>query len=292
MDLRHLHHFAAVAETCHFGRAAQRFSIAPAALSQSIRTLEDEIGVKLLERTTRRVSLTPAGEFFQKETAHLLHRLDGAVAGARRFAEGKAGLLRIGVSGTTAFAHLPHIVRTLTRELPDVELALHADMLTPAQCDALREGSLDLGVLRPPAVGPGITTEPFLTEPLVLAMPAAHPLAEAGNLALRDFERDSWVMYGDAHSLVNDAITAACRDAGFVLRRNHAASGTSVILALVASGLGIAAVPSSVRTYPLEGVVFRDIPEAGSIDLVVAYRETDTPPLVRTALELLGGVDA
>lgn len=287
MDLRHLHHFAAVAETCHFGRAAQRFSVAPAALSQSIRSLEEEIGVTLLARTTRRVSLTPAGEFFQKETAHLLGRLDEAVAGARRFAEGKAGLLRIGVSGTTAFAHLPRIVRTLTAELPDVELALHADMLTPAQCDALRDGRLDIGVLRPPAVGAGIATTPFLTEPLVLALPVTHPLAHVESLSLRDFERDSWVMYSDQHSLVNDAITAACRAAGFVLRRDHAASGTSVILALVASGLGVAAVPSSVRTYPLDGVVFREIPEAGSIGLVVAYREGETPPLVQAALDLL-----
>ncbi len=153
MELRHLRYFAAVAETRHFGRAAERLHLAQPALSQSIRQLENELGAPLFTRTTRQVSLTPAGEFLHEEAQRVLGAVEDSVRGVRRIAGGRLGLVRIAFTGTAAFTHLPRIARTVKRDLPGVALEIHADLLTPAQSAGLREGSLDLGVLRPPTSG-------------------------------------------------------------------------------------------------------------------------------------------
>src|SRR6478736_1600831 len=176
MELRHLRYFAAVAETCHFGQAAEQLLVAQPALSYAIRQLEAELDVTLFNRTTRQVSLTTAGEFLRGEAARILAGVDEAEQGVRRIAAGRSGLLRLGLTGTAAFSHLPRIARMVKRELPGVALEIRADMLTPVQCDSLRNGSLDLGVLRPPAVGEDIELRTIDVESLILAVSVDHRL--------------------------------------------------------------------------------------------------------------------
>src|SRR6476660_8885633 len=109
MELRHLRYFAAVAETCHFGQAAEQLHVAQPALSYAIRQLEAELDASLFTRTTRHVSLTAAGEFLQAEAVRILAGVDDAARGTRRIAAGRSGLIRIGLTGTAAFSHLPRI---------------------------------------------------------------------------------------------------------------------------------------------------------------------------------------
>lgn len=289
MELRHLRYFAAVAETCHFGQAAERLHMAQPALSQAIRQLESELGAVLLTRTTRQVRLTPAGEFFHGEARRILHQLDGAISGVRRVAEGRRGLVRVGFTGTAAFTQLPRFARILQSRLPDVALEVHADLLTPAQTAGLRDGSLDLAVLRPPlsagtpAVG-DLEVRTIESEPLVLALCADHRLAKKSEIALSDVSGEPFVFYSSQNSAVNDAVQRVCQAAGFTPRREHEAPGTAVLLPLIAAGLGVALVPGSVRAVPLEGVVFRELPDAGSIELALAWRRDEPSALVRTVL--------
>jgi DNA-binding transcriptional LysR family regulator len=287
MELRHLRYFAAVAETCHFGRAAERLHMAQPALSQSIRQLEAELGTPLFVRTTRQVSLTPAGEFLREEAQRVLGAVDDSVRGVRRIADGSLGLLRIAFTGTAAFTHLPLIARTLGRELPGVSLEIHADLLTPAQSEGLRDRSLDLGVLRPPATGDDLELRTLEVEPLVLAAPADHRLAEEPVVGMSDLRSEAFVLYAGDRSTVNDAVLAACKAAGFAPRQEHEAPGTAVLLALVAAGLGIALVPASVRAVPLAGVVFREVADSGSVELALAWRRDDRSPLVRSVVSTL-----
>ena len=272
MDLRHLRYFAAVADTCHFGQAAQQLHVAQPALSYAIRQLEAELDVTLFNRTTRQVSLTTAGEFLRGEAARILAGVDEAEQGVRRIAAGRSGLLRLGLTGTAAFSHLPRIARMVKRELPGVALEIRADMLTPDQCDGLRAGSLDLGVLRPPAVGEDIEMRTIDLEALVLAVSVDHRLAVEPVVSLTDLRSEPFISYASRDSAVNDAVLRGCRRAGFVPRREHTAPGTAVLLALVAAGLGVAVVPESVRALPLHGVVFRDLTDGGSIELALAWR--------------------
>ncbi|SDL01169.1 transcriptional regulator, LysR family [Nocardioides sp. YR527] len=291
MELRHLRYFAAVAETCHFGQAAAQLHIAQPALSQAIRQLESELDVTLFTRTTRQVSLTPAGEFLRTEAARVLAAVDDSVRGVRRIGAGRHGLVRLGLTGTASFSHLPGIARVVKRELPEVALEIHADLLTPAQCERLQSGALDLGVLRPPATGEGLTLRTLEVEPLALAIPVDHRLAVEPVVALADLRTEPFIAYSARDSAVNEAVLRSCREAGFVPRREHEAPSTAVLLALVAAGLGVAVVPASVRALPLEGVVFRDLLDAGSVELSLAYRTDDDNPVVDAVIEILEAAD-
>lgn len=287
MELRHLRYFAAVAQTCHFGRAADQLHVAQPALSYAIRQLEAELDVTLFNRTTRQVSLTPAGDFLRAEAARILAGVDDAERGVRRIAAGRSGLLRVGLTGTAAFSHLPRIARILREELPGVVMEIQADLLTPAQCDQLRSGALDLGVLRPPAVGEDIGLHSIDIEPLVLVLPADHRLAAEPVVSLTDLRSESFVSYASRDSAVNDAVWRACKSAGFVPHREHSAPGTAVLLALVAAGFGIAVLPASVRSLPLQGLVFRDLADGGSIELALAWRRGGDNPVVDAVINVL-----
>lgn len=287
MDLRHLRYFAAVAETCHFGQAAEQLHVAQPALSFAIRQLESELDVTLFNRTTRQVSLTPAGEFLQGQAARILAGIEDAERGVRRIVAGRSGLLRLGLTGTAAFSHLPRIARILRQELSDLGLEIQADMLTPAQCDQLRSGALDIGLLRPPAVGDDIELRIIEVEPLVLAVPIDHRLAVEPVVSLADVRSESFVTYSSPDSAVNDAVLRNCRQAGFLPRREHAAPGTAVLLALVAAGLGVAIAPASVRELPLRGVVIRDLVDGGSVELALAWRRSNRSPIVETVTGVL-----
>jgi DNA-binding transcriptional LysR family regulator len=287
MELRHLRYFAAVAETCHFGQAAEQLLVAQPALSYAIRQLEEELDVTLFNRTTRQVSLTPAGEFLQAEAARILAGVDDAERGVRRIAAGRSGLLRVGLTGTAAFSHLPRLARIVRQELPDVAMEIQADLLTPVQCERLRSGALDIGVLRPPAVGDDIEMRTIEEEQLVLAVSADHRLAVEPVVSLTDLRAESFVAYASRDSAVNDAVLRSCKRAGFVPRREHAAPGTAVLLALVAAGFGVAVLPASVRALPLQGVVFRELADGGSIELALAWRRNGANPVVQSVIDVL-----
>ncbi|GFG85575.1 LysR family transcriptional regulator [Mycolicibacter algericus] len=287
MELRHLRYFAAVAQTCHFGQAAELLHVAQPALSYAIRQLEAELNTTLFNRTTRQVSLTPAGEYLQGEVARILGDVDDAVRGVRRVAAGRSGRIRLGLTGTAALSHLPRIARMVQAELPGVDLEIQADLLTPAHCDALRSGALDLGVLRPPAVGEGLELRAIAVESLALAISVDHRLAVEPVVSLADLRNEQFVAYQSRESAVNDAVLRACRNVGFVPQRDHVAPGTAVLLALVAAGLGVAVVPESARRLPLEGVVFRDLLDAGTIELALAWRSAEDSPVVEAVRDVL-----
>lgn len=287
MELRHLRYFVAVADTCHFGQAAEQLHIAQPALSYAIRQLENELDATLFTRTTRRVSLTPAGEFLRAEAGRILAGVDEAERGVRRIAAGRTGLLRLGMTGTAAFSHLPRIARIVRRELPGVALDIRSDVLTPDQCEGLRSGALDVGVLRPPAVGEDIEIRPIDLEQLVLAVSADHRLAVEPVVAMADLRSEPFVGYASPDSAVNHAVARSCRSAGFVPHREYSAPSTAVLLALVAAGLGVAVVPASVRALALHGVVFRDLTDSGTIELALAWRRGVDNPVVDAVVALL-----
>lgn len=288
IELRHLRHFVAVAETLHFGRAAERVHIAQPALSQSIRQLEGTLGVSLFVRTTRNVSMTPAGEFFLDEAQRILDILDRSVHGVRQISQGQLGLLRVAFTGTAAFSVLPRMARIIRAEHPDVALDIHADLLTPAQVEGLTTRQLDLGVLRPPAVPvQDIATRTIAVEKLVLAVPLEHRLADQDVVAMSDLRAETIVRYADTHSAVNEAVVRSCRDAGFEPLSEYSGPSTSVVLGLVSGGLGIALVPESVRSAAPGGVVFRDVEDAATTTLSLAWHADDPGELVQHVIGTL-----
>ncbi|WP_067461183.1 LysR substrate-binding domain-containing protein [Actinomadura macra] len=282
MELRRLRYFVAVADEGHFGRAADRLHMAQPPLSLQIKKLEGEVGVTLLDRSTRRVALTPAGERFLARARTILTAVDEAREEAVRVAAGEVGRVSIGFIGTATYAVLPALARRLRAEIPDVELDLKGEMLTPDQVDALHEGRLDLAVVRTPIPDTELDVRPLRRERLIVALPQDHPLTGGEDVDLRNLRGEQFLSYPSRHrSVIRDAVLDACRRAGYRPRLVQEVAETSTLLVFVAAGLGVALVPDSVRQLPLPGVVFR--PLAGDpvdLELAVATRRGETSPLV------------
>lgn len=285
MELRHIRYFVAVAEERHFGRAAERLHIAQPPLSQQIRKLEAELWVQLLTRSTRRVELTPAGDRFLERARDILRRVDAAGEEAVLVADGRIGRVTVGFTGSATYELLPTLSRALRAALPGLLLDLRGELLTPAQVAGLRTGTLDVGLLRPPVHVGEIETHVLRREPLVAALPDAHPLARGDTVRLADLAEEPFIGYpSQSRSVVHDAVADACRAAGFALRATEVAE-TSTLVSFVAAGLGVALVPASVKHLRITGATYRPLhgtpPE---VELAIATRRGDDSPTVRRVI--------
>nr|WP_228046672.1 LysR family transcriptional regulator [Saccharopolyspora sp. HNM0983] len=286
--MRHLRYFAAVAETRHFGRAAKRLNMAQPPLSQAIRQLEADVQAELLARTTRHVALTPAGQVFYEDATRILKAVDDAARRVKLLADGRNGVLRLGLTGLASYRSLPRLAGIVQRELPGIALEIHTDMLTSAQETALAQEGLDAGLLRPPVRDPGIEHRVVAREPLVLVVNDGHPLAECAEVDLARLRTEPFVMYAaELRSVVNDAIVRSCAAAGFHPHCAHEVGEASTQVALVAAGLGVALAPCSVRALPLEGVRFVGVRGAESVDLALAWRADSTSAVLHNLLATL-----
>jgi DNA-binding transcriptional LysR family regulator len=295
MELRHIRYFVAVAEECHFGRAAERLRIAQPPLSQQIKQLETELGVQLLTRSTRQVELTPAGARFLERARGILAAVDAAADEAGRVAAGLVGKLAIGFTGSATYELLPTVARALREEFPGIELELKGEMLTPRQVEALHDRSLDIGFLRPPVRDPGLNVLVFRREPLIAVLPEGHELADRKSVPLVELQTEPFICYPSHNrSVVYDAVFDACQRAGFRPSALQEVTETSTLVAFVAAGLGVALVPASVQHLHITGVTYR--PLAGTteeVELAVATRAGEDSALLAQVMPrlrwLLGG---
>ena len=291
MKLRHLRYFVAVAEERHFGRAAERLHIAQPPLSQQIRRLEAELGVTLLHRTTRSVEVAPAGKVLLVRAREILAAVDGATEDTRRAARGEFGRLVVGFTGSATYELLPKLAAALRSALPGVALNLRGELLTPAQVASLLDGTLDLGLLRPPVRERELAVEVVRREPLVAVLPEAHPLAAADSVPLEELEGEPFVVYpSHFRSVVHDAVEETCEAHGFLPRVALEVSETATLVSFVAAGLGVSLVPESVRHMTVRGAVYRPLAgDAATVELAVAWRRDDDTAVLARALEVVRG---
>ena len=296
LDLRHLRQFVAIAELGSYRRAAEALHIAQPALSVSIQKLEHAVGVQLLERGARGVSLTAAGEALMGDARRALFHADQARQAARRVALGEAGRLRLGFVGSATYELLPRCLPAFRRQYPDVQLELREDS-TIGLVAALRANELDGGLVRGPlADDPELASWVVERDDLILAMPAGHPLAERGPadrgpaergpVSLRELRGESFVMYAPAKVPGLYGVAAAlCRKAGFSPRVSQEAIQVQTLVSLVASGLGLALVPGVTRAYSTPHVAFARIADADAKDALalslVTLRDTPCMPVLK-----------
>lgn len=284
MDLRHFRYFVAVAEELHFGRAADHVHVSQPALSRQIRDLEDELGLRLFERDRRRVALTAAGAVFVDEVRRVLGQVDRAVEIARRAARGEHGSLQIGYVPAVVYSGLPEIVRAFRRRLPNVEVQLH-EMNPARQIVALLAARVDVGFLRGPIHEPALAAETVLEESLVAALPSGHPLSGRKRLGLAMLAGEPFVLQARSRGPgFHDQILAICHAAGFSPRVVQEGSQTDAV-SLVASGAGVAIVPTSLRLMRRAGVVYRPLREHPMTHLAMVWRKVAPSPVLREFLE-------
>lgn len=287
MELRHIEYFVAVAEELNFTRAAERLSVAQSPVSAQIRKLERELGVTLLNRTTRAVELTAAGQSFYVEATALLAAAQRAADNVRLAGQGRLGRLSLAFTGSCTYELMPQLVHAYAQRFPDVVLDVRGEMLTPAQVEGLLDGSISVGLLRPPVHADGVVVEVLREEPLVALLPVRHPLASRVDFRLYDLRLEDFIGYPSSPpSSVYQTVTAACRQAGFTPKIRQEVAETSSLVALVAAGLGVALAPASVRHLRINGVTHRPIRGTDvTLPLAVAYRGGTVPPIVRGYLE-------
>jgi DNA-binding transcriptional LysR family regulator len=250
MELRQLRYLVALADEGHFTRAAARARVAQPALSQQIAKLERELGVPLVERTTRRVHLTDAGKLLVAHARRALGELDDARAELQQLTGLVSGRVTIGLTTTPGPLDLVRLLAAFHAHHPHVELAVREDLST-ALGDALRADELDLAFLSivDERDRRGLELVELAEEPLVLALPDQHPLATRARLRVTDL-RDEELIGFPAGATIRDAVQRAARAAGFEPRVAFETREVARMRALVAAGLGLAVLPRSDAQAP------------------------------------------
>ena len=262
IELRHLRYFLAVAETLHFSKAAENIGIAQPPLSQQIKRLEQLIGHRLFDRTTRGVKLTLAGQLLAERARSTLEKVQDDLAQVRRLGRGEEGTLTVGFSGSVMFTELPAAIESYRRRYPKVELRLR-ELATSAQIAALLNGTLDLAFMRDGDPTEGIQIKTWLEERYIAVLPEAHELAGKRRLRVRDLQKEHFVLFARRMGpLAFDRTIACCERNGF--RPNIVQEGTQwpTIVRLVAAGIGVSLAPACMASVAIPGAVYRSVDAA------------------------------
>jgi DNA-binding transcriptional LysR family regulator len=283
MELRQLRYFVQVAEELHFGRAAAMLGLSQPPLSQQIRALENELGITLFERTSRRVKLTEPGRLFLTEARRTIEQANRAVEIARRVRIGEVGELSIGFTASVPF--VPEVANALFqfREAhPAVHLQLD-EMPRATQIAALADRRLDLGFIRSagvPPLPPALVATAYLEEDMLVAMRADHPFAtRAAKVTIAELAAQPFILYERTLGIgFNEHLFGLFREAGFEPRIVLETSGPTTLLGLVAAGFGMTVVARSLTALHLDNVTYREIDCANAVSrLWLLHHETMSP---------------
>jgi DNA-binding transcriptional LysR family regulator len=276
MELRHLRYFVAVAEELNFTRAAEKLRLAQPSLTRQIHNLEEELGVRLLDRTRNQVSLTVEGRSFLVDARRLVALSLESVISVQRFGRGESTHLNIGYLFRFNFEVLPATLKTFYQDYPETALNLF-DLSPAGQLLALAARKIDLGFvgLRPPMTSKnmaGLTWECVAQQDIVVVLPEHHPLAKKSKVHLADLKSQFFVsMSEETQPGSRDWLCGICRDAGFTPRILQDVELESGIMTFVAEGFGVTLARDQIQKLPHAGVVFRPLISSAKVDYWIAW---------------------
>lgn len=293
MDINQLRCFAVLGDELHFGRAARKLEMMPASLSRFIKQLEDDLGIRLLNRSTRNVSLTPEGAEFLNEAKSVIAEFDALRLRFRKTTLTQNRTLRIGAIDSAARGLLPELLNLFVRQYPDADIHISEDK-THNLIPRLISGWLDVVFVRPPEhVDATLTTLFIANESCVLAVPAGHRLVSYDDVSIEDYFNEPVIIperrtRPHSHDLTMHAFRAAGKSPVIA----QYAEEKQTILSLVAAGLGIALVPSSYRNMNADGVKYIALSPSESIKglpLSVMWHQGNKNIYVNALLDTLSG---
>ncbi|WP_158752810.1 LysR substrate-binding domain-containing protein [Dyella sp. S184] len=283
-DFRQLRYFVAVAEELSFTRAAIRLHLSQPPLSQQIQSLEQDLGVRLLDRNKRNVALTEPGRIFLEQARQVLAKADEARSQVVAAAAGYSGQLRLAYTVSVSFhPALPQALLRHGQIAPNVRMHL-SEMYTEPQFAALLAGQIDVGFVRDEPIhaqdARNLRLSVIDREPLLLALPSGHPLSGRSSLRLAEVAADAFVSQPrELAATLYDRLVKLADKAGFQPSITQHAQQINGLLALVAAGLGLALVPASMRAVRLSGVSYVPLEDADAyLLLAVASRSDDHSP--------------
>lgn len=244
MELRQLRYFLEVAEREHMTEAAENLNVAQSAVSYQITKLEEELGVKLLERVGRNIKVTQIGYIFLQYVKSSLKTLDEAKEKIGEYLNPQAGTIKIGYPTSLARYWLPTVISAYKNDVPNVNFHLrqasYANLI-----DAVKNGEIDLAFLGPvPTNDPDLEARILFMENIVALVPINHPFAHKKSLPLSDLRNDPFVLFPNGYVLRKIAVEA-CREAGFEPEITSEGEDMDALKGLVSAGIGVSLLPES-----------------------------------------------
>lgn len=262
MEIQHVRHFIAAAETGNMTRAAELLGIAQPALSQSLRRMEERIGVKLINRSRRGITLNPVGQAILEDLREALSRIDGAAQRAQQISQGLAGTITVGFTVSAVYEVLPRALRMFKQQSPDVRVVLK-ELPNMKQVQALEHDEIDLGILYTPLMLASRLRQQVLARyRLIGAIHEGIEVGSDGQVSLRDLAREGLVMFDqDQVPMLRTGVLEALVKLDEEYRVVQEVGHTLTALACVGTGLGVSLLPSGTRSVQFPGVRYCEVRE-------------------------------
>jgi LysR family hydrogen peroxide-inducible transcriptional activator len=282
MTLTELRYIVAVARERHFGRAAEACFVSQPTLSVAVKKLEDELDVKLFERGSAEITVTPLGEEIIRQAQAVLEQAQAIKEIAKRGKDPLAGALRLGVIYTIGPYLLPDLVRSAIANVPQMPLMLQENF-TVKLLEMLRAGELDCAILAEPFMDTNLAMAPLYDEPFMVAVPRNHPLALRDKISAEELKRETMLLLGAGHCFRDHVLEVCPEFARFSsdaegIRKSFEGSSLETIKHMVAAGMGVTVVPQlSVSPEPHPHLVFVPFEEpVPTRRVVLAWRRSFT----------------
>lgn len=247
MELRHLKYLLALGKELHFAKAAEKLFITQPALSKQIMQLEDELGTKLLNRTKRSVSLTPAGKYLMDEAEYIINHLNRVVDATKRKGEGEAGEIRVGFVGSAMQSIIPELLEQMSKIHPHMHASLD-ELDNKDQLEAIARDKLDIGFVRLESVHKGFEQRVVLEDSFSLVVSNKHVVQPKNFKSLDQFKDEQFILFSNDYSQeYYDNIMSIFTDHGFEPKVSHRSVQANSIFRLVERQLGVAIVPSALQ---------------------------------------------
>jgi DNA-binding transcriptional LysR family regulator len=292
MELRHMRYFVAVAEKLNFTRAAEGLHLAQPSLTRQILNLEQELGVRLLNRSKSRVDLTEEGRSFLIDAKRVLALAAESIQSVQRLSRGETGQLNIAYLSIFNFDLLPKTLGTFRQAFPHISLNLF-DMTPAEQFRALDARKIDLGFvgLRFSGAAKDLDWECITSHKAVVVLPASHPLARKKHVSLTDLKSMFFVGLAEkTHPGFREWLYATCQTAGFTPRILQDAELETGLLTFVAEGLGVTLAREQIKNLPHPGVVFRPLTPPLHADYWIASNRDSTSKALQQFIQIVKSV--
>ena len=294
MELRHLRYFVAVAEMLNFTRAAAKLHLAQPSLTRQIQNLEDEIGVRLLNRSKSQVALTEEGRSFLDDARRVLALAAESVQSVQRLSRGETGQLNIAYSSNFNFELLPETLGAFRQAFPHIALNLF-DMTPAEQFRALEVRKIDLGFvgLRPPAAIRGLQWQSIARHKTVVILPVKHALARKRRVNLAELKTMFFVgMSERTHPGFRDWLCETCQREGFTPRILQDAELEPALMTFVAEGLGVSLAREHIKKLAHPGVALRPLAPPVKTDYCIAWNRDNDSRALHQYIEIVKGMAA
>ncbi|HEX9474941.1 MAG TPA: LysR substrate-binding domain-containing protein [Steroidobacteraceae bacterium] len=242
LKLKDLRYLSALASTRHFGRAASACFVTQPTLSAQLRKLEDYLGVQLIERQPRHVTLTEAGSAIAARAQQIIATSDEIVRLAQAWRDPLAGRLRVATLPTIGPYLLPQLMTQIRKSLPRLDLMLYEYQTAP-MLEQLRAGEIDLGILALPVDLDGLESRALYAEPFVLAVPASHRLAARRQVQIGELGDEALLLLEDGHCLREQALAVCARSRAHE-RADFRATSLETLRQMVSAGAGVTLLPA------------------------------------------------